>query len=588
MNTRIAAIALSLAAALPSFAQGLHKEINVEQEIVPVKRDAARINTLPILRLSPIEKPRLAFSDRVVTASVPNTFAILDPVVFGDKLYTSPYRGYVALGLGAPLFNAAFSAGYRAVDNDKTRLSIWSQYDGDVYTQKIRPEGADDSRKLYWRDHTASIGADLHQAVGAKSFIDAGLDYTYAYHNVPVAFTSYGQNVSRIGARAIFSSHTDALEYSAGLRYRHFGFYHLSTPEGFFVDLGGDTQADPARVRQNLFGADIRTLLPFSDCSSVSLDIDASFLRSGGSLTPVYPFETVSVNGSSTRGLLSFTPHYDYKSSDFKARLGARIDLSINDGKAFHIAPEASLAWTPSQLFGFEVTARGGSSLNSLSDLYDITPYISSFMTYGSSHIPYAFDGRITVGPFFGGYIEFFGGYAKADSWLMPAYADNLAAGAIFDSVDLSAWHFGAALGYDYRKLLSARVSYETAPNDYDHSFYEWRDRARHVVNAELKLRPIEPLLVTLGWEFRGGRRLFEPVTEIIGTPSADRPLVAVTNVAHSLGCVSDLSVGASYMVTEPLTIFARGENLLNRRYSHIGLRYSQGTAVFIGASLKF
>ncbi|MDE5689882.1 MAG: TonB-dependent receptor, partial [Duncaniella sp.] len=57
---------------------------------------------------------------------------------------------------------------------------------------------------------------------------------------------------------------------------------------------------------------------------------------------------------------------------------------------------------------------------------------------------------------------------------------------------------------------------------------------------------------------------------------------------ARSLGCVSDLSLGASYAATDALTIFANGENLLNRRYYRIGDRYSQGIRFMIGASLKF
>ena len=123
MNIRIASVSLGLILPLCTFAQGLHKEINVEQKIEPVKREAARINLLPSLQLPPVARPQLSFSDRVVTAHVPNTINTLDPVAFGDRLYVSPYRGYVALGLGAPLFNATFSAGYRAIDNDRTATS---------------------------------------------------------------------------------------------------------------------------------------------------------------------------------------------------------------------------------------------------------------------------------------------------------------------------------------------------------------------------------------------------------------------------------------------------------------------------------
>lgn len=124
MNIRTAILALGLGVATLASAQGLHKEINVDQKIEPVKRDASRINVLPTLQLPAVSRPQLSFSDRVVTTRVPNAITTLAPMAYGDKLYESSYRGYVVLGLGAPLFNASFSAGYRAIDTEKTRLSL--------------------------------------------------------------------------------------------------------------------------------------------------------------------------------------------------------------------------------------------------------------------------------------------------------------------------------------------------------------------------------------------------------------------------------------------------------------------------------
>ena len=73
-----------------------------------------------------------------------------------------------------------------------------------------------------------------------------------------------------------------------------------------------------------------------------------------------------------------------------------------------------------------------------------------------------------------------------------------------------------------------------------------------------------------------------------LDTSIPDHPLTIYTNEPTSLGCVSNLSLGAGFTVTDPLTIFARGENLLNRRFYHLGERYSRGTTFLIGASLKF
>lgn len=586
MKYRIALSTLCIAAAVTASAQGLHKEITVDQKIDPVKREASRITVLPTLQLPALSRSQLSFSDRVVTAPVPNTYSILSPVAYSDKLYTSPYRGYLTLGAGAPLFNATASVGYRIISTEKTRLSLWGQYDGDIYTTKltIGDPTSGSSPEIstitnYWRDHSATVGADLSTIVGKTSTVDASLDYTYAYHNTRLWLSTFGQNISRINGRVNYSSKADNLSYEAAIRYGHFGFYH-SSPSALKEIFG---QASPDKgVRQNLIGLSGLARLPFGESSSIGLDIDADFLRSSAHAHALFPYtyvgQNVEARGESTTGLISLTPHYDFISSTVKASLGAQIDISTNAGITFHVAPEITFAWTPTQLFGFEAKATGGSVLNSLSSLYDVSPYISPAFAYSQSHIPLALDGRLSFGPFFGAYLEVSGGYAKASDWLMP----DLTSG-VFESVDLSAWHAGVALGYSYRDLFNARVSFEAAPNDYDKSYYEWRDRASKVIKAEMTLKPIKPLTVALGWEFRGGRRVYTLFPDNIGTVGS-----VYTPVATSLGCVSDLSLGATYAISEPLSVFARANNLLNRNYYFIGFREAQKTNFLIGASLKF
>lgn len=582
MNFKISLAVLSFASSLGLSAQGLHQEINVDREIVPIKREAVRLNALPKLELLPVAKPHLSFSDKVVTTNVPTTITTLNPVAFVDDLSSPPYRGYVVLGVGTPLFKGTLSAGYRAIDNKNTRLSVYGQYDGDVYTQRMHYADAGE-RKLYWRDHTATLASDFHHTVGSVSNIDARLDYTYAYNNLLFGTSTYGRNVSNAGAKFDFSSSFESLDYKVGFSYRHFGFYHLNhaSASDFFDGL-------KKPVHQNMFEIDFCGKVAVSDNSSLSVDIDADFLRSSPSMRPLFPYEDVAYKGTNTRGLFSITPHYNFKSNAFKGRVGLQIDMSFNNGTFFHLAPEASIAWTPTQMFGAEIKAFGGSELNSLATLYGLTPYISPFMAYRQSHLPLVLDGRVTIGPLFGASLDIFGGYTVANSWLMPLFAPVLPGGAVFEETDLRAYHVGAAISYEYRNIFSVRASYETAPNSYEHSYFAWRDRARHVVNAEMKLRPWRALLFNAGWQFRSGRRVYETVKREIGDPGAITSLTYYDNVSHRLDAVSILYLGATYSINERLSVFVRGENILNHHFSYLGGRYSQGANVILGASYKF
>lgn len=561
-------------------AQDLHKDITVEQEITPSRREAARITVLPTVTLSPVRKATLDYSNTVVTTRVPNSFTTLDPVAWGDKLYTSPYRGYFDFGVGGPLMQGDVSAGYRVLDNDKTRLSLWGQYNGDIYKRA----------KTTWHDHTASLGVDLHQAVGRKAFIDGGLDYTYGFHDMPAWVCGrFSQSTSRVNAIVSLSARHSGLDYMAQVRYRHFGFYNPHIPDldmSAPVNPGFDPYNGYEPVRQNLLGVSFGGRLEMSSSSHIGLNVSADFLATGKHYVAGIPFyeEDVTYERSRTTGLITLTPYFETRSSSASLRIGADVDFAVNSGKAVRVAPDVTLAWHGSQIFGIELKAHGGSTLNTLASLYDITPYMNGSVAYRPSHTPYAFDAKVAFGPFFGGTVELFGGYARANDWLMPVVGGIYPAGAVWESVDVKGYHYGVRLGYDNGKNIAVSVSYEGAPSKWGRGYYEWRDRARHVVNGELKVRPVEKMLVTLGYEFRAGRSCY-----MYGdTPEQLAGMDVYPRGPVSLGAVSNLTFGLGYSATERVTVFVRGENLLGREAMYIGGRPMQCVNGMAGAAIKF
>ncbi len=564
-------------------AQDLHKEITVEQEIVPTKRDASRIMVHPPVTLPPLKASGLTFSDRTVTTAVPRSITVLDPVAWGDRLYSSPYRGYVDLAAGMPLFDAAVSAGYRILDDDRTRLSLWGQYDGAVYNR-----GRDlDGGRMKWQDHTASVGLDLHRAVGNRSFVDAGVDYTYATHKLAGRYSSYTNPAGRLNAAVNFRSSAAGLDYSVALKYRRFAFgkaKNLSVLDSY-VPVTDKTELP--NVSENLFGAVLTGAVSTGDNSCAGLDVDASLLRTSShyGFVPPIGMSDYELISAKTMGLMTLTPYWMTRSDKVTFRVGADVDVAVKSGNAVRFSPDVTFAWSPTQVFGLELKAHGGSRFNTLSGLYDITPYLTGVAAYTElSRIPYAFDGKLTMGPFLGSFIELFGGYAKADGWLMGAAGSFYPGGGVLYGVDLKGWHFGVAAGYDNGKRFAIRASWETAPSEYNKAYYEWRDRAKHVVKANLKLRPVDRLLIEAVYEFRGGRceYAFNPeAVNVLGLPYHEP-------VRQSLRAVSDLSVGVGYEVSDRLTLFARGENLMNRSWLYLGDRPVQGTHVLIGAGFKF
>lgn len=561
------------------WAQELHKDIDVEQAITPAKREAARIPILPTVKLSPVKASTLSYSSKVVTTRVPNTFSTLDPVAWGDKIYVSPYRGYLDLGIGGPLFNGGLSAGYRLMDNGKTRLNLWGQYDGDVYKRS----------DVTWHDHTASVGLGLHQSVARETSIDGSIDYTYGFHDTAADLGRFSQSTSRVNIALSLSGQHSGLDYSAGLRYKHFGFYNPHLPQSS-ASVSSEIITDPYNgykpVRQNLLGVSLGGCIETGASSHIGIDVDADFLSTGEHYEASIPYfdDSMALMRSRTTGLVSATPYFETRSSSATLRIGAEVDFSVNSGKVFHVSPDVTLAWHGAQIFGVELKAHGGSTLNTLASLYDESPYMNGSVSYRQSHVPYALDAKMSFGPFFGGTIELFGGYAKADDWLLPVLNGVYPAGAVWESVDVKGYHYGIRIGYDNGKNVAVSASYEGAPSKWNRAYYLWRDRARHVIAAEIKVKPIERLLVYMGYEFRAGRSCYgyiDDPDEMAGQPVWPRERV-------SLGVVGNLTLGVGYTVNDCLTFFARGENILGRKSLYIGERPMQSANAMVGAALKF
>ncbi len=106
-----------------------------------------------------------------------------------------------------------------------------------------------------------------------------------------------------------------------------------------------------------------------------------------------------------------------------------------------------------------------------------------------------------------------------------------------------------------------------------------WRDRAKTVVNADLRVTPIERLDVTLGWEYRGNRASMARYISDAGESEVLRT---------SLGSVSNINAGALYRITPRWSVFLKGENLLNRHYTLIGGMPAQGITGLAGVTYKF
>ncbi|MDE6049861.1 MAG: TonB-dependent receptor [Paramuribaculum sp.] len=549
---RFAIVVSVIGLAFCAGAQSLNKEIKVERDIVPEYRDADRLPISPVISLPAIARPELKYS--LVDRHVGVTTSLFTLPV-GTPLIDEPtvYPGYAAVGY-MPLVNVGVSAGYRFIDNDKTALGAWMQYNGRIYNPNWGRDAANlDKKSDDYKNHAASLGVNLRHHTGADAILTALADYSY-YHYYAPGLLNDSQGVNNVNA--VLSWKKDGGEelfYGIGGGFSRFAFINQNKCS----DNNGQIYLHRAPIRQNKFNFNGNAGVNISKESKAGIGVDFTYLH-----TPMTVAE--EENTTLNTWLLRLTPSYRYVVRDLSVDLGMKIDITHGEGKAFHIAPDIKAVYRPLGFLGVNIKAGGGEIQNTASSIYFDMPYMEQLIAYENSHVPLMLDAGLTFGPFKGAYLEVFGGWAKANEWMMPFGNANIG----LAPVNVSGWHGGVTAGYRYGSTLEAKITAECASgsNNIVHSYYLWRDRAKYVIDGMVTYSPIDKLGISLKYLMRAKRKAGN----------------------ESLGSVNSANFGVKYRINDKVSVFLDGENLFNKRFHYIGGVPSQGITGLAGVTVKF
>lgn len=593
MTNKTIIISLLCAAAVMPCAAQVAKEITVEREVVATLRDASPLSFTPAVTLPAVEKPTLSYSDYTLTTRIPTLFSLLEPAGIADSVMASPWRGYAAIGY-FPSFNLGASAGYRLISSRSTTLDAWLQYDGSSY--KIAKDFMANS--IYYGDYdhnvknqSGALGLRLSHTSGGGSHLGLAVNYALDHFNNPFSWRPYGapvnQTVHRFGLDGRFTSASDDMGYSVGLDYN------------LFSPARGYHQTEEIRpVRENHAVVSGALFATINETSSYRLDVEAGMISwsSSGIASTIYTGweNTLIPCDGQTSGLITVTPSYRYGTGKFSLNLGARIDLSINADKFFHIAPDVKAAWTPGDFFAIFARVGGGEHINTMGSLFALDRYIAPVFRYDYSHIPVEGEAGVRVGPFRGASLTLSAAYASANGWLMP-YSIDLGT-TVMQAHDMRGWQFKAGVEYNFRNLANLAITATANPQDGDDitkGYYLDRDRARYTLDAELTLNPLSQLDLMLGYELRACRfmnHLYVRSLMYCGTKSTESysNLTSIFDDVQSLPNLANLRAGASWRFTPAFTVFARLENILNRKTPSYSLIPGQGFTGLVGVAYKF
>lgn len=543
---------------LASFAQ-YDQDIDVEGTYVPEYIARDRIGMFPVPVRPEVKQSLLDFDLRGTDADFLPCAVPIPATGWQTTRKWNKARGYADLSLGSWL-NADLSAGYRIIESEKSKLGVRLQYNStSLWKPRLAPDL--DTRM---RRFDGSLGLWGSHKVQDRGRLDAALDYHLGNFNYygwlrPEAPT---QTLNDIAARIAWQSESEqeSLRWNTALGVRSFNY------------RTGDSETD-LRLNAGL-------QCPASSESSFVAGLDAGMLFYSERKDKYSPLMPTVWERPDNYGNIALSPAYRLSKRGLDLRIGARIDLTFNAGthgdryRVFHIAPDVKVDWTsgPATIFAhFE----GGCTSNTLaagyqSDYYQ-NPYSGSTMPVYS---PLDAKAGVRFGPFSGFHIG--GEFAyriEKGQYLDRALFMPLINGETLQQTDprsdLSGWSASLEAGYDAGRWfkINARASYQ--PQNGKKGWYNGLDRARWTARAEAVTNPWRTLEFRLSYDFRGVR--------CAGADSDWR-----------LPDITDLNLAASYGITDALSVWIEGRNLLGTRSAYLPGLPTPGVSVSAGLGVTF
>lgn len=602
----------------------LHESISVEGRYVPEVIRVDRINAFPEAMNFSLDSTPMEYEWGGVAASFSPYLVALPATGWRDTKNYARSRGYLELGAGSWL-NSTLSAGYRFVDNAITLVGIRLQHNStSLWKPQISEATLDDKQYRY----DESVGLYATHLVKGVGLFEAAFDYHVGLFNYyGMAFPadylissatqpSYpeckfpSQTVNDVSLRVDWRSlpkATSSVHYDASLRVRHLGFRSLPLPIYWNASEGNKAKGN-RETDVELSGG---VKMPWDNGSSIGMDASLNVLLYGG-VEDVFTWSEPgkaeeTLKRPDNYGMLTLTPYYRFTRGLMDIRLGADIDMAFNAGiegnrySFFHIAPDVKFA-LQSGGFGMYLNLVGGSELNTLANLRQFDYYMMpALSTTRPTYTPLDAAFGINVGPFggfsmgidarfrtskhvpLGGWYQAWLNYGWEPAAGMDAYLvgnERMQYCLNTEGINLHGYSIGAHMGYEPTSSVRLKAEGSYQPQKGKKGFFNGYDRPRITARFEASVKPVEPLRITLGYDYRGVRNIY--TTSAIAAAPGGIATGDQTPVLHSLRLpdLTLLNLSASWSFSPSFSVWLQGDNLLNRHDAVLPCLPTQGVVV--------
>lgn len=539
---------LSLLLALPMLltAQEINESMTVQGAYDPVVRKHERISPLPIPPKVSLPDVSLPLYNSGIPVEVSETLDSLGtPLNLGREPY--PYRGYADIMAGSYL-NTQVSAGYRILRRPATDLSLWLQHNS---SSLFRANEASPYRRVY----DERLGCDFGKSL-RPGYLRASLSGQLGYFNYyralsPTAAEAHipmpgSQTLSSLLARAEWQgAEYDGFSYMARASVRNFGMRRI-------YEFHDDAYIPYKSSRETDVTLHLSPSYSFSNVCGISLEIEGRWLG-------------YSRSRLATAGFYTLTPQFSFSSRSFRLQAGVRMDFtdhitSVPGFATLHAAPHLSMLLTQGP-FSFALEAKGGVEPNTLAAAHELCFYsLPTQLTTTPMFTPLKTSLRIGFNSLSGVSAAIWGEWASIKNTplegLYPLYLfQQLPTPYTYlltpEYADIHGFSMGGEVAFAYADILNVKGSMTYSPQRATRGSFNGIDRPRWVLAIQAAVTPIKPLSITIGYDYRGVRRLYY----------RPQPGQALTNLR--LPDLYDLYAGAAYTFLQRYTVGLEARNIL-------------------------
>ena len=550
-------------------AQNIDREVTIEKEYTPEVDAAVKKTGIPQAENPLVEKPVNEYSTWAVPLSGnPTSQPLLVSELKSEESFINQ-RGYANFGMGNNL-NINADAGIRIINTKRNQLGVWYNHTSTgghlKYKDNVPVYGGE---KVYQHLNSNVVNATYKHAFDK-------LEWTTSFAYKHNKFNYYGAKLTPNIPTISDTDYQKVNQYAGGTSFRSTKNKDVTINAsvgftGYYNNIGYMIGEEGGRENHLTANLELAARLG-SNNNRLGFEFDMNNL--------FYNDAAEADNYT----MLTLTPFYKFTNEKIRLKVGARMDISVNDGTVLRFAPDFEFNADMGKYFHFYTVVDGGKEINSWSKMSARNIYINPTKQLNNTYTA----ANAVMGLLFdyipGVQLRVYGGIKTSTNALFDMrYKESITDGMIasyevidYTPIDAYRWLGGANINFKIKKIIEGEVKW---------TLNNWRSRngegtilsalPKNEWNIKVGVNPIKNLSINANFYMGIGRGY--RYQNSLGM-----------DVFEKMSDIYDLSLSANYSLTKLISFNLQWNNILSQNYDIYYGMPAQRMNFLLGAAVKF